>query len=275
MLIFVALIITMADTDYISINKKAWNERLGAHLTSEFYDLEAFIKGKNSLNSIELDLLGDVSGKSILHLQCHFGQDTLSLSRMGAMTTGVDLSDKAITKAKELNEKLACSAKFICCDVYSLPENLDEQFDIVFTSYGTIGWLPDIDKWATIVNRFLKPGGRFIFAEFHPVVWMFDDDFKEVKYRYFNDAAIEETEEGTYADKEAKINLKYVSWNHGLAEVLSSLVNQGLELKQLKEFDYSPYNCFSQTIEFEPGKYRIRHLENYIPMVYALEMKKA
>ncbi|RYE50500.1 MAG: class I SAM-dependent methyltransferase [Sphingobacteriales bacterium] len=166
---------------YISVNKQSWNNRTASHLKSEFYNVEGFLAGKSSLNSIELDLLGDVSGKSILHLQCHFGQDTISLARLGAKVTGVDLSDKAIDAARDLAEKCGFAVNFICCDVYDLPDNLNEQFDMVFTSYGVIGWLPDLDKWAKIISRFMKPGGSLIFAEFHPVLWMFDNNFKEAQ----------------------------------------------------------------------------------------------
>lgn len=164
-----------ANTNYIEKNRQSWNQRTELHVTSAFYDVPGFINGASSLKDIELQLLGDVTGKTILHLQCHFGQDTLSLARLGATVTGIDLSDKAIEAARELAQKVQQDATFICCDLYDLPNYLDEQFDIVFTTYGTIGWLPDLDKWAKIVSRYLKPGGQFVFVEFHPVAWMFDD----------------------------------------------------------------------------------------------------
>ena len=263
-----------SEQNYIEINRQSWNTKTEVHLQSEFYDLEGFMNGKTSLNEIELNLLGNINGKTILHLQCHFGQDTISLSRLGATVTGVDLSDKAIESAKQIAAKTGSNATFICCDMYDLPNHLDQPFDIVFTSYGTIGWLPDLDKWAKIVSRFLKPNGQFVFVEFHPVVWMFDDNFDKIGYRYFNSGAIIETESGTYADKNAPITQEYVMWNHGLSEVINSLLNNGLQLQQLNEYDYSPYNCFNKTIEFEPKKYRIEHLENKIPMVYAVVAKK-
>jgi 2-polyprenyl-3-methyl-5-hydroxy-6-metoxy-1,4-benzoquinol methylase len=159
----------ISEKNYLEVNRNSWNNRVEAHLKSEFYDMEGFMKGNSSLNEIELKLLGDVKGKSILHLQCHFGQDSISLSRMGARVTGIDLSDKAIQKAEEIAKATQTDAKFICCDLYNLPKHLDEKFDIVFTSYGTIGWLPDMDKWAKIVSQYLKPGGQFVFVEFHPV----------------------------------------------------------------------------------------------------------
>ncbi len=258
------------EDNYLEINRQSWNARVEPHLQSEFYDVESFIKGKSSLNNIELALLGDLTGKKILHLQCHFGQDTISLSRLGAEVIGVDLSDKAIESAKNFASNTNSKADFICCDIYDLPNHLDEQFDIVFTSYGTIGWLPDLDKWAKVVTKFLKPTGQFVFVEFHPVVWMFDDNFEKICYSYFNSGAIIESENGTYADKDAKISQEYIMWNHGLSEVITSLINNGLEMKSFKEYDYSPYNCFNKTIEFEPNKYRIAHLENNIPMVYSL-----
>lgn len=258
------------EENYIQINKQSWNNRVASHLTSDFYDVQGFLKGKSSLNDIELQLLGDVKGKSILHLQCHFGQDTISLARLGARLTGIDLSDKAIDSANQLAGQANVEATFICCDVYDLPNHLNERFDIVFTSYGTIGWLPDLNRWAGVVSHFLKPNGKFVFAEFHPVVWMFDDDFQDVAYNYSNSGAIVETESGTYAAREANIKLENVNWNHGISEVINSLLKNDLEINSFNEFDYSPYDCFNHTIEFEPNKFRIKHLGNKIPMVYSI-----
>ncbi len=264
----------MKETNYIEINKKSWNNRTEHHYESDFYDVEGFIKGDTSLNEIELNLLGDIKGKKILHLQCHFGQDTLSLARLGAEVTGVDFSDKAIQKANELAAKTDVSATFICCDIYELPEHLTEQFDLVYTSYGTIGWLPDLNTWSKIISMFLVPNGQFYFIEFHPVVWMFDDDFKRVKYNYFNSGAIKETEEGTYADRNAEISGECVVWNHSMSEVINSLITKGMTINSLNEFDYSPYDCFNNTIEIEKKKFRIRGLDNKIPLVLAIVATK-
>lgn len=262
------------EQNYLTINRLAWNNKVDSHLNSDFYDLPGFISGNSSLNSIELDLLGDVKGKSILHLQCHFGQGSISLARLGAHVVGVDLSDKAIESAKELARQTRTEVQFICCDIYDLPNHLKDQFDIVYTSYGTIGWLPDLDKWAAVVAQFLKPKGKFVFVEFHPVVWMFDDNFDKIAYNYFNTGPIVESEEGTYADRKAEINHDYVCWNHSLSEVINNLIKHNLAISTLKEYDYSPYNCFNKTIEYEPRKYRIEQLDNKIPMVYALTATK-
>ena len=262
------------DLNYLEINRKSWNSRTSIHFESEFYDNQSFISGRNSLNHIELDLLGDVKGKSILHLQCHFGQDSISLARMGAEVTGVDLSDISIEKARELNKIAKTDCEFVCCDVYDSEKYIDKKFDIVFTSYGTIGWLPDIDKWAGIIAHFLKDGGKLIFADFHPVVWMFDDSFSKIKYRYFNSGPIVESQSGTYTDKDADIEINYVGWNHSMSEVINNLISHGLRIDVLNEFDYSPYNCFSNTEKVGDGAYRIKSLNDKIPMVYAIEATK-
>jgi SAM-dependent methyltransferase len=261
--------------DYIEINRQSWNRRTAYHTQSEFYDLPGFLRGNCSLNAIELSLLGDVKGKSILHLQCHFGQDTLSLARRGAKATGIDLSDAAIGKARELNAQLGLDAHFICCNLYDLPGHLNGQFDIVFTSYGVIGWLPDLNAWGSVISRFLRPGGRFVLVEFHPVVWMFDDDFAKIGYRYFNTGPIVETESGTYADRTAPIRQENVLWNHGLGEVVQGLLNNGLEIQSLEEYDYSPYNCFRHTEKIADRKYRIAHLGDKIPMMFSVVAGKS
>lgn len=256
--------------DYISINKQTWNDKTDVHIDSEFYNNDSFLKGKSTLNAIELELLGDVKGKKILHLQCHFGQDTMTLARLGASTVGVDLSDKAVQRATEFANQLNLDATFVCCDIYDAPKHIDEKFDIVFTSYGTIGWFPDLVKWANVIAHFLKPNGQFIMADFHPVVWMYDNDFKEVFYSYFNIEPIIEEESGTYADTDANLQSKTVGWNHPISEILNSLLQSGLELKQFNEYDYSPYSCFNAMEEFEFGKFRIKTFGNKIPMVYSI-----
>ncbi len=260
--------------NYLDINRKSWNAKVEPHLKSDFYFVEEFLKGRTSLNSIELDILGDVSGKEILHLQCHFGQDSISLSRLGAKVTGVDLSDKAIEAAKDLAQKCGTDTEFICSDVYELPKVLDKKFDIVYTSYGTIGWLPDLEKWAKVISHFLKPNGKFVFVEFHPFVWIYNDTFDKVTYSYFNVKPIAETYEGTYADREADLVQSYVMWNHPISDVLNSLLQNDLQLDLFHEFDYSPYPCFAHNKEIEKGKYIIPQFDGKAPMVYALQATK-
>lgn len=264
----------MSDNDYIKCNQQWWNANVKAHVASDFYGVEAFLNGKSSLNDIELQLLGNIEGKSILHLQCHFGMDSISLARMGAKVTGIDFSEPAIEVARELAIKTEVQAQFICCDVYSLPQHLDNHFDMVFTSYGVIGWLPNLQQWAYLISKYLKPGGCFVMAEFHPVVWMFDNNFIDVAYRYFQDAPIIETQEGSYANRETDEKKTSISWNHSLSEVINNLISQGLQLSAFYEYDYSPYHCFQDMDEIAPGRFQTKRLGNKIPMVYSLKAQK-
>ncbi len=264
----------MNQDQFFKRNKELWNQKTPIHVGSEFYDMDAFKKGANTLNQIELDLLGDVSGKRILHLQCHFGQDTLSLARMGAKVCGVDMSSAAIAQARELSHELGLDAEFVESNVLELQNHHKGQYDMVFTSYGTITWLPDLDQWASVVNHFLKPGGQFIIAEFHPFMWSFDDDLTQIYYNYFNDGVISYDEEGTYADREVDIkNTAYV-WNHSLSEVFTALRKQGLTIDVFQEFDYSPYNIFRGMVERKPGEYIVEKFGNKMPLVYALTARK-
>jgi SAM-dependent methyltransferase len=261
-------------TSHFEANRALWNKRTEVHFGSAFYNVEDFVKGGSTLNAIELDLLGDVRGKDLLHLQCHFGQDTLSLARAGARATGLDLSDAAITKARELATRCRLEARFVESNVLDLVPELRGSFDIVFTSYGTIGWLPNLGPWAKNITAYLKPGGRFVFAEFHPAVWMFSNDFSRVEYSYFNRQVIEETETGTYADRASSVNMTSFSWNHAIADVLQHLLDAGLMLEAFREFDRSPYDCFQNTVPTDDGQFMIKGMEGKLPMVYALSARK-
>ncbi len=262
------------EQNYIDINRELWNAKTDIHVRSDFYGLPEFRQGKNVLTPIELAQVGDVQGKTLLHLQCHFGMDTLSWARLGASVTGIDLSDKAIDFAQQLAVESNLEARFICCNIYDLPQYLNEQFDIVFTSYGTIGWLPDLKLWGAIVAHYLKPGGEFHFVEFHPMPWMFDNDYQYIQYSYFNKQIIVEEEEGTYADRNAPVKKQSISWNHGLGEVFEALLHQGLHIEQFIEYDWSPYNIYPEGVEFEKNKWHIKGMEGKLPLVYSIKARK-
>ncbi|RAJ88000.1 methyltransferase family protein [Chitinophaga dinghuensis] len=255
---------------YFDANKSLWNQWTTLHWDSEFYNVPAFKAGATTLNSIELTELTAVKDKSLLHLQCHFGMDTLSWAREGAIVTGVDLSDNAIHHAQQLAQETAIPAQFICSNVYDLKTHLHQHYDIVFTSYGTIGWLPDLDKWAAIVAHYLKPGGRFYMADFHPMMWMYGDNFQSIEYSYFNTGVIETDQEGSYANRSAPVYGKEYGWNHPISEILNALIRAGLHIQFFHEFDYSPYNCFSNTVEVFRGKWQIKGLEGKLPMAYSI-----
>jgi SAM-dependent methyltransferase len=260
--------------EYFEANKDLWNQRTAVHKDSAFYDLAGFKAGANVLTPIELNEIGDVKKSSLLHLQCHFGMDTMSFSRMGAKCTGVDLSDDAIRLAKEINEELKLDAKFVCCNVYDTSKYVNEKFDIVFTSYGTVGWLPDLDPWANVIAERLKPGGYFYMADFHPVVWMFDDDFTHIKYHYDNKELIVMEDQPTYTGDKNEIKGMEYSWNHSISEVLNALINAGLKIEFFNEHTFSPYSNFKNSVETEDGKWHIKGMEGKLPMVYSLRARK-
>ncbi len=264
----------MWDT-YFDENKKLWDNKVDVHVQSKFYDTAGFLAGKSSLTEIEAQALGDVKGKSMLHLQCHFGQDTLSWAREGAIVTGVDFSEKAIVQARSLAERLGLDARFILSNVYDLPAVLEEQFDFVFTTFGAIPWLPDLEKWAAIVARHLLPGGVFYIAEFHPTLYLFNFDNHQVEYGYFTEnKPYSEEVTGTYAERYATLSGKEYFWNHSLSEVMMPLLRQGLQVVDFQEYDFSPFACFPNMTEREPGRYAWGNFGLRLPHVYSLKMVK-
>lgn len=260
--------------DHFEVNRQTWNEKVKIHSKSDMYDLEAFKKGKSSLMPYELKALANVKGKSLLHLQCHFGQDTLSWSRLGAKCTGVDLSDEGIALATSINEDLKLDAKFVCCNVLDVSKHINDTFDIVFTSYGVIGWLPDLKPWGQMIGERLKKGGTFYMVEFHPIVWMFDylDGKSVMRYGYMQDEAIYEEYEGTYADQSSKMISKEYGWNHGLSEVINALITAGLKIEYLNEYDESPYNVLPDLVETKSGNYVTK--DKLYPLIFEIKATK-
>ena len=266
----------MKDRDsYFETNRATWNEKVPVHAKSTMYDMAAFKQGKNSLMPYELRALGDVKGKSLLHLQCHFGQDTLSWSRLGAICTGVDISDEGIKLARQLNGELQLDARFVCCNVLDTSKFVSETFDIVFTSYGVIGWLPDLKPWAQMIAERLKPGGTFYMAEFHPIVWMFDYQKGKpvLKYGYMQDEVIYEEYRGTYAEPASTIISREYGWNHGLGEVITALTAAGLHIEFLNEYDESPYNVLPDLQQTASGMFITE--EKLYPLIYEVKATKS
>lgn len=233
------------DKNWIEANKEIWNRRTDAHLSSEFYDVRSFLEGKETLNACELELLGDLRNQSLLHLQCHFGQDTLSLARRGADVTGLDFSEAAIDAARKLNEKTGLNAKFYCASVYDTRAHIKATFDIVFTSYGVIGWLPDLRPWAQVVADSLNPGGIFVMCEFHPYVWMMDEQYETIKYNYFNKETIISEVTGSYAGPENLHEpLKEFGWNHPFTDVFNALLHTySMNMTDLPTIVFREWNC--------------------------------
>jgi len=264
-------------TIYTQANRRLWNAWTKIHERSQFYDLEGFKAGSSSLKSIEIEELGSVDGKTMLHLQCHFGQDTLSWARLGAKVTGVDFSDEAIHLAQNLAEELKINARFICSDIYDLPDSLDEKFDIVFTSYGVLAWLPDLTLWAEIISHYLKPGGNFYIVEIHPYADTLDDWETEpklgIRYPYFKPAEPMIFDADTsYAEPDVKHTepITNYQWNHSLGEILNALIGVGLRIEFFHEF---PMTVFQQLsfMELRDGWWRLPDGIPALPLLFSIK----
>ena len=247
--------------DYYETNKRRWDELVDIHAKSDKYDLEGFLAGKNSLHDVELEALGDVEGKSLLHLQCHFGLDTLSWARLGAEVTGVDFSESAIELARQIADRIGVEAEFVCGNVYGLPEVHEGEYDIVFTSYGVLCWLQDLREWGRIIAHYLKPGGVFLLVESHPFMWMFDDESEELELRYsywHSDEPLSWETDGTYADEDAEVtNKKTYEWQHTVGDVLNSLIDAGLSIREIGEYPHLEWRYVQKSVIGDDGAWRI------------------
>ncbi len=261
--------------EYFNDNLKCWNDRVPVHVKSDFYDLNSFINGKSSLTQIEHEYLGNVSGHRLLHLQCHFGMDTISLSRMGAKCIGIDFSEKAIEEARKLVSITDTDVEFYQSNVYDILELNLGKFDRVFTSYGTIGWLPDLNEWARIISECLVSNGEFYICDFHPALYMFDFNTKQLAYSYFNiGAPYSEEETGSYADSSYQKIMTTHFWSHSLSEIVSSLLENNMQLTLFKEFDYSPYSCFPDSFKTGDDQYKFVDTKIQIPHLYLIKAVK-
>lgn len=250
------------------MNREGWDQRATAHFESEFYNVPGFLDGETSLREIELAELTGVAGRSLLHLQCHFGLDTLSWARLGAKCTGVDISPVAIEKAQYLNEQSGLDAKFVCTDVYSFKRDVPQPFDIVFTSYGSICWLPDLNKWAKVVSSNLGPGGTFYMAEFHPVYDLISG------YAYFGSDEPDIEYVGSYTENSTDTRTTLATWAHPLSRVINALIKVDIEIRYVNEYPFSPYNCFEHMVEREPGRFYLSHKGQDLPLVYTITGNK-
>lgn len=260
--------------DYAKVNKKWWNDVTPIHASSKLYNLESFKKGKTSLESIERTEIGDVRGKTLLHLMCHFGMDTLSWAREGAIVTGVDISDESIKLAKKLSKETSIAAEFKCSDIYELPKILDKKFDIIFASYGVLLWLLNIKKFAKLLHYFLKPGGLFYIVELHPFTDILSCDFK-ISYSYFKRGPHLDDSPGTYADWDADIKGNTYIWSYTLSDIVNALINAGLKIQYLHEFPFTMYDQFPGFMEKnEKGQYVFKNKKIQIPLMFSLKAIK-
>ena len=260
-------------------NQAMWDDWAAAHAGSKFYDVAGFKAGKNSLSKIELEELGDVNGKTLLHLQCHFGMDTLSWARLGAQVTGVDFSPKAIELAQALSQEIGASANFVCASIYDLPQALEGQFDIVFTSYGVLCWLSDLPRWGQVIAHFLKPGGVFYIADGHPFAMVFNNEpdaaSLQVAYPYFHqDTPVSYQTEGSYAVGDVGQRHTGFEWVHSLGDIINALLGAGLRLEYLHEFPFGFYQHFPFMRQGEDGSWRLPELSDSVPLVFSIRATK-
>jgi len=259
-------------------NRTWWDEVTPVHVKAPSYGVEEFLAGATSLRPIELQALPDVRGKSLLHLQCHFGQDTLSWARRGAKVTGVDFSPQAIKVAQDLATKInQPEARFLCADIMHLDQHLHERFDIVFTSYGVLNWLPDIKRWGQMVARYLKPGGTFFMAEVHPFSMMFDNDQKELRltYEYFfaGKPIVDAGSGNDYADPSYKTRSKTYEWPWTLTEIYHALQDAGLKIEEMREYPVSCYQAFPALIPLPDRMWGWPDGSVRLPLLFSIKAK--
>lgn len=260
--------IRMSEAQYFEMNRAGWDRRAAAHLASRFYDVDGFVAGRTSLREIERAELRDVAGKTLLHLQCHFGLDTLSWVREGAVCTGVDISPVAIEAARQLAVRTGLDAQFVCSDVYGFRPGRPGSYDIVFTSYGAVCWLPDLRRWAEVVASSLALGGLFYMVEFHPIYDLL------AGFSYFTRSEPDVADEGTYTENGAEVVATLATWAHPLSSVFNALTGAGIQVERISEFPFSPYNCFEGMTEREPGRFYLAHRGNDVPIVYSMTGRK-
>jgi SAM-dependent methyltransferase len=257
-------------------NRRLWDAWTPAHASSEFYDVDSFLAGRDTIDAVEAEGVGDVTGKTLLHLQCHFGLDTMSWARRGASAvTGVDFSHQAVALARSLASELDLPARFVETDVLDTLDQLDgERFDVVFTSHGALSWLADLRPWAEVVAGALKPGGTFFVAEHHPSLWVFDEGVEDrelvFRYGYFDRETLREEQTGSYAAPDSGVETVSYSWQHTFEELVGSLIGAGLRVTGLREYPYLSFSWFPYMEKGADGFWRLPAGMPDIPLMYSL-----
>lgn len=265
-------------------NRNWWDAVTKAHVQSSYYGLESFLKGRNTIPEYVTKEIGDITAKKLLHLQCHFGQDTLSLARMGASVTGIDFGGEAIERAKQLTGEIGVEARFMRTNVYDLPEILNEQFEVVFTSNGVLAWLHDLDAWGKIIANSLLPGGVFYISDFHPLMESLQDERPIerpedlfVAYPYFTTGTpwFTSGENSTdYADRELCLDLETFEWFHSLQDILSATLDAGLEIELFREHQFCVYQARQGMVKEKDGLWHMPKGISEIPLMFSLRARK-
>ena len=268
------------DDRYIEANRRSWDARTPTHFKSRFYGVDGFRAGASSLHSLEVDEVGEVDGKSLLHLQCHFGLDTMSWARLGARVTGADFSEEAVSLARSLSEDLGIDARFVVANVYDLPSALDGRFDVVFTSYGALTWLPDLERWAEVIAHFLEPGGFFYIVDSHPFGNVFHDEEDAEELRPFcpystrGAGPLEFPPGSTYTDGPEEQYGPTFEWAHSVGDILNALISAGLTIEFFHEFHFSAYQSLPMMERGDDGWWRLPEGGESVPFLFSLKATK-
>lgn len=258
--------------DWRGLNRANWDDRVPVHLASSFYDLAAFRAGADTLRPFEPSEAGDVAGRRLVHLQCHIGLDTLAWARRGALVSGLDFSPPAIEAASSLAAELGIEATFVVSDIYDAVAAFGGQrFDIVYTGTGALVWLPDIPRWARIVADLLSPGGFVYLVEGHPFAQVLDDASGTTVIRdYFDSGPQVEDYPYSYTDGPALEHTRQVQFQHRLGEVITSLVDAGLRIEFVHEFEFDAFRRFDALQRLNDGTYRFPAGRPRVPMTFSL-----
>ena len=270
---------------YLELNRASWDERAPAHAASADYGLQRFVEDPNFLSDVvrfDLPRLGDIRGLRGVHLQCHIGTDTISLARLGAHMTGLDLSSASVEHARLLSEKAGPHVEFVEAEVYQAPATLGTgAFDLVFTGIGAICWLPSVRRWANVVADLLAPGGRLFMREGHPMLWTLEDERPDgllvAEYPYFEcDEPMIFDDPGTYVETGVTFTQNVThQWNHGLGEIITALLESGMKLTMLVEHDSVPWEARpGKMTQIELGEWRLTDRPWRLPHSYTLEAVK-
>jgi SAM-dependent methyltransferase len=262
--------------EHFDVNRALWDGWTALHASSSFYDIPGFRAGACTLKPIELAEVGDVAGRRLLHLQCHFGLDTLSWARRGAHVTGLDFSERAITLARSLAHDAQLDARFFCANVYDPPDAVGDGYDIVYTSYGVLAWLPELRPWGEVIARLLRPGGTFHLVELHPLLGMLSDDGRTLRLPYFHTAEPERYQvQGSYAAPDASFTHEAREWSHSLSDVVEAVLAAGLTLRSFREYPYSPHGCYPFLEESESGRWTVRGAPVPLPLTFSIAAVRA
>lgn len=261
--------------EYIAANRENWNDRTRIHVGSKFYDVDRWMRDERGPRAREFDALGDVTGLSLLHLQCHFGLDTLAWARAGARVTGLDFSPEAIDAARDIARRAGLEerATFVCSDVYDAAQALEHAtFDVVYVSLGALCWLPSVERWAVQVGALVAPGGRFYIHDVHPLGWALADDTLALGHTYFEEAEpyVEDSDD-TYTDAARPIaHQRSYEWNHSIGEIVTALLRHGLHVDALIEHDWTVWPRFPWLVENADGTWGAPPEMPRIPLTFTL-----